>query len=447
MLASSHYRNVSKQTTRSCPCSCNGLCSSMLCDLDFELLSLTWNSFEINSDGFTEVEGRNNKGLKKGDEPLKLKGRKTKGPTDANSSINKVNGPSTSNSFDILNNVDEGDACCVSSYMGNEEVDQAVGHATISKHTSPTWNEDFKSDDEVDEVIFPEGNKFEDQFDIRLKGRAIGNGRQTNMWYDNWSTGLGPLMNCITHRSLYNAGIDKTCRVSDMIEDGVWRWPSEWYENYPFLSNMAVPNLTPNKNDSIIWVDNEVCYKEFCKRVVYDTLRESIEEVIWGSLVWFSQCIPKHSFILWMAIQGKLLTQDMILRWGSYDMMEIWSNMLIMMDWNVPNFGWNEIVERLTAMPCKRSIGSNIRRLCLETRIMGLRVKKSSAVSSVAAKWNIINENSSKILCEDAIYIVFGAVLEYFYPDGLWWRTNCDDAGSNSPLICLVRMLLQVEMD
>ncbi|GKB77471.1 ATP-dependent DNA helicase PIF1-like protein [Tanacetum coccineum] len=88
--------------------------------------------------------------------------------------VRKVNGPSTSNSFDILNNVDEGDACCVSSSMGNQEVDQAVGHATVSKHTSPTWNEDFESDDEVDEVIFPEGNKFDDQFDIRLKGQVKG---------------------------------------------------------------------------------------------------------------------------------------------------------------------------------------------------------------------------------------------------------------------------------
>ncbi|GJT32310.1 ATP-dependent DNA helicase PIF1-like protein [Tanacetum coccineum] len=57
--------------------------------------------------------------------------------------------------------------------MGNQEVDQAVGHATVSKHTSPTWNEDFESDDEVDEVIFPEGKKFDDQFDIRLKGRCV----------------------------------------------------------------------------------------------------------------------------------------------------------------------------------------------------------------------------------------------------------------------------------
>ncbi|GJX83056.1 hypothetical protein Tco_0332537 [Tanacetum coccineum] len=58
-----------------------------------------------------------------------------------------------------MNENPKGDACGVSSSMGNQEKDQAVGHATVSKHTSPTWNEDFESDDEVDEVIFPEVNK------------------------------------------------------------------------------------------------------------------------------------------------------------------------------------------------------------------------------------------------------------------------------------------------
>ena len=31
--------------------------------------------------------------------------------------------------------------------------------------------------------------------------------------------------------------------------------------------------------------------------------------------MWFSQCTPKHGFILWLAIQGKLLTQDRMLAW------------------------------------------------------------------------------------------------------------------------------------
>ncbi|GJX12000.1 putative reverse transcriptase domain, reverse transcriptase zinc-binding domain protein [Tanacetum coccineum] len=57
------------------------------------------------------------------------------------------------------NKVDIGDECGVSS-------------STASEHTTSTWNKDFESDDEVDEDIFPEGNKWDDQFDIRLKGRV-----------------------------------------------------------------------------------------------------------------------------------------------------------------------------------------------------------------------------------------------------------------------------------
>ena len=31
---------------------------------------------------------------------------------------------------------------------------------------------------------------------------------------------------------------------------------------------------------------------------------------------WFSQCYPRYAFILWMAIRGRLQTQDRIARWN-----------------------------------------------------------------------------------------------------------------------------------
>ncbi|GJT55366.1 RNA-directed DNA polymerase, eukaryota, reverse transcriptase zinc-binding domain protein [Tanacetum coccineum] len=43
----------------------------------------------------------------------------------------------------------------------------------------------------------------------------IGNGKKTFMWYDNWS-GMGPLINCITHRSLYDARIGRSSTVADI---------------------------------------------------------------------------------------------------------------------------------------------------------------------------------------------------------------------------------------
>ncbi|GJT92148.1 hypothetical protein Tco_1080993 [Tanacetum coccineum] len=133
-----------------------------------------------NCDGFTEVRRKKNKG-KKADQQTwsrqidggrlnkpkptlfwQKKGTNVKGTNMDNLlKVNKVNTLSTSNSFDAFNNMKEG----VSSSRKPQEVDHETGPKTSQ------WNEDHESDTEVDEFIFPEGDKFGDQFDIRLKGR------------------------------------------------------------------------------------------------------------------------------------------------------------------------------------------------------------------------------------------------------------------------------------
>ncbi|GKF41498.1 hypothetical protein Tco_0124840 [Tanacetum coccineum] len=79
---------------------------------------------------------------------------------------NKVKGSSTSNSFDALNTLDIDDECGTSSSRSNQVEDQEM------RHKVSQLNEHIESDDEVDEFIFPEGDKFGDKFDIRLKGRV-----------------------------------------------------------------------------------------------------------------------------------------------------------------------------------------------------------------------------------------------------------------------------------
>ncbi|GKC75678.1 hypothetical protein Tco_1126452 [Tanacetum coccineum] len=79
---------------------------------------------------------------------------------------NKVKGPSTSNSFDALNTLNVEDKCETSSSRADHVEDQVV-RPKVSQ-----LNEHVESDEEVDEFIFPEGDKFGDKFDIRLKGRV-----------------------------------------------------------------------------------------------------------------------------------------------------------------------------------------------------------------------------------------------------------------------------------
>ncbi|GKB46102.1 ribonuclease H-like domain-containing protein [Tanacetum coccineum] len=101
----------------------------------------------IINDGFTKIKRKeNNSNNKKG--------------ADADAT---TTGPSTSNSFDVLNNIDEGAVSEESSSRDIQEDDPETGPNTSQ------INEDLKLDDEVDEFIYHEGDKFGDKFDIRLK--------------------------------------------------------------------------------------------------------------------------------------------------------------------------------------------------------------------------------------------------------------------------------------
>nr|GEX98325.1 hypothetical protein [Tanacetum cinerariifolium] len=211
---------------------------------------------------------------------------------------------------------------------------------------------------------------------------------------------------------LYNARLEKDSYVAEMIREDRWKGANDWTESMSFLSKTAVPVITSGKKDKIIWLGKNESPIEFTMRNVYNDLRDHNEEVKWGKLVWFSQCIPKHSFILWMTVQERLMNHDRMRKWGCYDTMS-------MVACPINNHSWNDIVGILADKPCLNSIWSIIRRLCLgaaiyfiwqernfrifrdqkrewstvwqltydtiKARLMGLTVKKSKAVDDAAA--------------------------------------------------------------
>nr|GEU41438.1 hypothetical protein [Tanacetum cinerariifolium] len=98
------------------------------------------------------------------------------------------------------------------------------------------------------------------------------------MWYDNWS-GMGPLINIITHRDLYNARLEKDIYVAKMIREDRWKGANDWTESMSFLSKTAVPVINSGKKDKIIWLDKNESPIEFTMRNVYNDLRDHNEEV------------------------------------------------------------------------------------------------------------------------------------------------------------------------
>ncbi|XP_021990382.1 uncharacterized protein LOC110886837 [Helianthus annuus] len=80
--------------------------------------------------------------------------------------------------------------------------------------------------------------------------------------------------------------------------------------------SLVPPILNQNVPDRLLWKDRYAKHREFSTYEAWDNVRSRGEEVHWAELVWFSQCIPRHSFHMWLVIKNKLKTQD---RMGIWD--------------------------------------------------------------------------------------------------------------------------------
>ena len=94
-----------------------------------------------------------------------------------------------------------------------------------------------------------------------------------------------------------------------MIDGQGWKWPLNWLTKYPWLNKIVVPILS-NTPDKPVWINSNGEEKRFSTSNVWKDVRGNGNRVCWKDLVWHSNCIPKHTFILWLAIKTRLCTQD-----------------------------------------------------------------------------------------------------------------------------------------
>ncbi|GJT89551.1 RNA-directed DNA polymerase, eukaryota, reverse transcriptase zinc-binding domain protein [Tanacetum coccineum] len=157
---------------------------------------------------------------------------------------------------------------------------------------------------------------------------------------------------------------------------------------YPIMRHIKVPKLNTEKGDWLVWKNKDGKECKFSIKEVYKDMRIQSSKTTWAKLIWFSQCIPKRSFMLWMAIQGKLMTCDRMAKWVSYDMhvcalckgnveshdhlffnclfsQAIWKELKILMQFQSNANVWGDIIDELAEKPNNSSIWSIVRRLCL----------------------------------------------------------------------------------
>lgn len=127
---------------------------------------------------------------------------------------------------------------------------------------------------------------------------CIGNGLSTSAWI-----GGEPLIKFISHRDIYDQRLDCNMKVAELFDGRSWKWPLGWMEKYPILQLTNHLKLNNNKSDKVVWVDKKNGEGSFNIRRVWKGLSDEHLKVKWNHAVWFPQCIPEHSFILWIAIQ------------------------------------------------------------------------------------------------------------------------------------------------
>ncbi|KAJ0535815.1 putative reverse transcriptase zinc-binding domain-containing protein [Helianthus annuus] len=140
-------------------------------------------------------------------------------------------------------------------------------------------------------------------------------GLQANVWSDNWCH-VSPLRSFITPRAIANAGFNLTLTVADVIDaNGNWRWPQAWFDLFPVLITIQPPQLVENDIDRLVWKDLDGNVGDFEAAQIWNTIRNRDNIANWAHMVWFSQCVPRHSFHMWLVIKNKLKTQDRLAVW------------------------------------------------------------------------------------------------------------------------------------
>lgn len=86
-------------------------------------------------------------------------------------------------------------------------------------------------------------------------------------------------------------------------------------DRFPILQLTSSMTLENSTNDKVVWVDKKRKEVKFATTRVWKDFREDQPKLKWHSSVWYSQCIPKHSFVVWLAIHERLTTQDRLAQW------------------------------------------------------------------------------------------------------------------------------------
>ncbi|XP_071726836.1 uncharacterized protein [Rutidosis leptorrhynchoides] len=231
----------------------------------------------------------------------------------------------------------------------------------------------------------------------------VGDGSFGSAWHDSWSN-LGILSNIISHNDIIRAGWNDKTVIRDIVNDDGVVWPRGWGRKYPTLPSINVPSLS-NFPDKYGWKDPQGLVHEFSVAKAWDSLRPRGNQVPWYSVVWYSHCIPRHAFLLWLVLGEKLKTQDKLKPWDVRDGSDllcplckicpdshthlffkckysavVWSKLQRMLQFDVVSDDWQVIVAKLTPMAVRNMAHVLVAKLCFAGAVYAIWQERNTRI-------------------------------------------------------------------
>ncbi|KAL0295119.1 UNVERIFIED_CONTAM: hypothetical protein Sangu_3204200 [Sesamum angustifolium] len=132
----------------------------------------------------------------------------------------------------------------------------------------------------------------------------VGDGSSFSLWQDVWHE-RGPL--CLTFpRGPVITGLPLSSPLSSVLQRNQWSWPASTDADIAEIISQ-LPPTQPSAADSICWRSSS---GKFTTKSAVSLIQPTSSRIFWEGLLNGKFKIPKHTFILWMAMLEKLSTMD-----------------------------------------------------------------------------------------------------------------------------------------
>ncbi|XP_048637583.1 uncharacterized protein LOC125609990 [Brassica napus] len=142
----------------------------------------------------------------------------------------------------------------------------------------------------------------------------IKNDQTVKFWTDVWLS-AGKLIDLAGEIGTQKLGIPRNARICD-----VWNLRASRDQHIQQLVEVIRQfplSLTVNVPDGVMWRNGPDDYRDkFIASGTWQQIRQSRDEVQWSTIVWFSQRVPRFSFITWLALCDRLSTGHRMHKWG-----------------------------------------------------------------------------------------------------------------------------------